>query len=238
VLKDGAPAMLKVASGDEERNGAALMEWWAGEGAAGVLVRQDHALLMERVIGQRSLAAMAQNGEDDRATVILCDTAAALHASRNKPPPGSLVPLDIWFRALWPRATSDGGIFERASATARALLTAAQDTVVLHGDYHHDNVLDGGKRGWLAIDPKGLVGERTFEFANLLRNPTLEIALAPGRMRQRVGLIARSARLDPAALLRWLFAYACLSAAWNLEEGDPTNDLAIAAMAEAELGNA
>lgn len=234
VLKDGAPAMLKFADGEEERNGGALMEWWGGEGAARVLAREDYALLMERVVGHRSLSAMAQNGQDDEATIILCETAAGLHAPRNRPPPDSLVPLDIWFRALWPRAAA-GGVFERGATTARALLAAGQDTVVLHGDYHHDNVLDGGARGWLAIDPKGLIGERTFEFANLLRNPTIDLALEPGRMRRRVELVARHAKLDPTNLLRWIFAYTCLSGTWNIEEGDPTNDLAIAAVAEAEL---
>lgn len=237
VLKDGAPAMLKIANGEEERQGGALMEWWGGEGAACVLAREGYALLMERVVGPRSLSAMAQNGQDDDATIILCETASGLHAARTKPPPDSLVPLDIWFRALWPRAASDSGTFARGAETARALLANSQDIVVLHGDYHHDNVLDGGARGWLAIDPKGLIGDRTFEFANLLRNPTIEIALAPGCMRRRVELIAHHARVDPTHLLRWLFAYTCLSAAWNLEEGDPTNDLALAAMAEAELSH-
>jgi len=34
VIADGAPAMLKIAGGEEERNGAALMAWYAGEGAS------------------------------------------------------------------------------------------------------------------------------------------------------------------------------------------------------------
>lgn len=45
------------------------------------------------------------------------------------------------------------------------------DVVVLHGDIHHGNVLDGGERGWRAIDPKGLLGERTFDFVNILLAP-------------------------------------------------------------------
>jgi streptomycin 6-kinase len=108
--------------------------------------------------------------------------------------------------------------------------------VVLHGDLHHDNVLDGGPRGWLAIDPKGLIGERGFEYANLFRNPDIEIALAPGRLRRQVGVVARQARLDPKRLLQWIFAYAALGAAWSQGSGqDPRPGLAIAELAEAEL---
>jgi streptomycin 6-kinase len=40
------------------------------------------------------------------------------------------------------------------------LLTTQREKVVLHGDMHHGNVLNFGSRGWLAIDPKGLIGER------------------------------------------------------------------------------
>jgi streptomycin 6-kinase len=46
------------------------------------------------------------------------------------------------------------------AATARELLAKPSEVVVLHGDIHRGNVLDFGPRGWLASDPKGLVGER------------------------------------------------------------------------------
>ncbi len=236
VLKDGAPAMLKVAVGDEERQGGALMEWYAGEGAARVLAREDYALLMERVTGPRSLANMARSGQDDEATVALCQAAAGLHRPRAKTPPATLVPLARWFRALAPRAASDGGIFAKAHAASLPLLSAPQDIVVLHGDYHHDNVLDGGLRGWLAIDPKGLVGERGFEYANLFRNPTAEIALIPGRLRRQTTIVAREAQLDPVRLLQWILAYAGLGAAWSIQSGhDPQPGLEIAEIAAAEL---
>src|SRR5581483_11214957 len=80
VLKNGRPAMLKIANGEEERRGAALMHWYAGEGAARVLAHDDPALLMERVDGPRSLATMALGGDDDAATLALCEAAAGLHA--------------------------------------------------------------------------------------------------------------------------------------------------------------
>jgi streptomycin 6-kinase len=42
---------------------------------------------------------------------------------------------------------------------------------LLHGDLQHYNVLLDRKRGWLAIDPKGVVAEGEFELGAALRNP-------------------------------------------------------------------
>jgi len=236
VLKDGAPAMLKIAAHEEERNGARLMAWYAGQGAARVLAIEHDALLLERLTGTHSLAEMARSGQDDEATRILCQAAAGLHAARDQPPPASLVPMDVWFRALEPAAAQHGETFAKSAVAARRLLRTARDIVVLHGDYHHDNVLDGGARGWLAIDPKGVLGERGFEFANLFRNPDAEIALAPGRMRRQARIVADQASLDPVRLMQWILAYAGLGAAWSLQSGhDPTPGLAIAELAAAEL---
>ena len=92
--------------------------------------------------------------------------------------------------------------------------------VVLHGDLHHENLLDSGARGWLVIDPKGLIGERSFEYANLFRNPDIDIALAPGRMSRQVDIVAARAGLDRRRLLTWILAYAGLGAAWSLSSGD------------------
>jgi streptomycin 6-kinase len=238
VLKAGAPAMLKLAGNQEERRGGALMAWWDGQGAARVLAREGDALLMERLTGPGDLAAMARGGQDDEATIVLCQVAAGLHAPRGKPPPDGLVPLDVWFRALAPAAAAHGGTFARSLTAAWTLLATPREAVVLHGDLHHGNVLDGGERGWLAIDPKGLIGERGFDYANLFRNPDAATALAPGRMRRRAAIIAERARLEPERLLTWVLAYAGLGAAWSLasgRDGDAAAGLAMAEMAAAEL---
>ncbi len=238
VLADGEPAMLKIAGGEEERQGGALMAWWAGEGAARVLARDDWVILLERATGERSLEAMARGGQDDEATAILCQVAAGLHAARAGPPPPSLVPLEIWFRQLGPAAATHGGVFLKSAAAARELLGDPREVVVLHGDFHHGNVLDAGARGWLAIDPKGLIGERGFEYANPFRNPDAQMALAKGRLRRQAAIVADRARLDPTRLMKWILAYAGLGAAWSLDSGhddDARVGLAIAEIAAAEL---
>ena len=239
VVKDGAPAMLKIASHEEERNGARLMAWYAGQGAARVLEIDHEALLLERLTGTRSLADMARSGQDDEATRILCQVAAGLHAPRDRAPPSTVVPMAVWFRALEPAATQHGGTFAKSAVAALRLLSTPRDIVVLHADFHHDNVLDGGARGWLAIDPKGVVGERGFEFANLFRNPDAEIALVPGRMRRQARIVAEHANLEPSRLMQWILAYAGLGAAWSISSGhDPGPGLAIAEVAAAELAEA
>lgn len=236
VRRGGVPLMLKVAREPEERAGAALMVWWDGDGAARVVEHDGDAMLMERAAGPGSLARMARGGEDDEASRILCAAAARLHAPRMIPPPPSLVPLYRWFRSLWPAGEAHGGILAQAAEAARGLLADPRDVVVLHGDLHHDNVLDFGARGWLAIDPKGLVGERGFDFANLFRNPDLRTATLPGRLARQADVVAAAAGLDRARLLRWVLAYAGLSAAWSLEDGDdPHPTLAVARIAAAEL---
>jgi streptomycin 6-kinase len=228
VHREGRPAMLKIAGHEEEQRGATLMEWYDGAGAARILAREGNAVLLERLAGSRNLAKMAAAGHDDEAVRILCETAAQLHAPRGRPPPGTLMPLKAWFRALEQANLAHGGQFAPSAEAAEHLLNGPRDIVVLHGDLHHENVLDGGDRGWLAIDPKGLIGERGFEFANLFRNPTAEIALEPARLMRRAAIVADVARLDLKRLLQWVTAYAGLGAAWTLEDGgDPGTGLAL-----------
>lgn len=235
------PAMLKLSSQPDARRGAALMEWWDGDGAAEVLARDDTALLTERATGSRSLADMARENRDDEACRILCDTAARLHRERPGPMP-ELVPLPLWFRDLEPAASRFGGILSESLETARRLLADPREQVVLHGDLHHDNVLDFGSRGWRAIDPHGLFGERGFDLANIFTNPDLSdptrpVATRPGCFQRRLDVVAGAAGLERRRLLRWVLAWTGLSAAWFLEDDDPLAevDLTIATIAAAEL---
>lgn len=231
----GVPAMLKVATEAEEKFGGLLMRWWDGDGAARVLEHEGDAILLERAMGPRSLAAMARSDQDDEASQVICAAIARLHAPRGKPLP-ELIPLTRWFRELEPAASAHGGMLTACAATARALLSSPRETAVLHGDIHHDNILDFGSRGWLAIDPKGLIGEPAFDYANLFCNPDLLAASAPGRFARRVQVVGAAAGLEPRRLLQWILAWAGLSASWSMADGiSPELAMAVAELATAEL---
>lgn len=235
VRQHGVPAMLKVSQAPEEQAGNLLMAWWEGEGAAPVLAHEGGALLMKRAQGPASLTQMVKGGRDDEATRILCAVAACLHAPRTKPIP-ELVPLGQWFESLWSAAAIHGGILEHSAKVAGELLATERDVVVLHGDIHHGNVLDFDRSGWLAIDPKGLYGERGFDYANILCNPDDASALALGAFARRIELIGAVSGIDRRRLLQWVLAWAGLSSAWMLEDHlEPGFRLEIAKLAASAL---
>lgn len=243
---DGTPAMLKRALVAEEERGNRVMVWWSGAGsaAAAVFEHDDSTILLERATGRRSLAAMAE-GDDDAATRILCQTIARLHSTSIPAQlPGSprvtsgLPTLTEWFADLLNHGEQRGGVVARAAADARVLLADQRRTVVLHGDVHHGNVLDFGAAGWLAIDPKGIVGDPVFDYLNLFCNPTPELAVRPGRVAGQLPAVADAAGCDPETLLRWLRAWCALSATWSELDGLPADHvLAVGAEAERLLGN-
>ncbi|CAN7544296.1 3'-kinase [Rhizobium sp. LjRoot30] len=229
------PAMLKIAHDAEERFGGLVMKWWQGDGAAKVYEADEDALLIERATGNRSVMRMALGGEDDEATRIMCRTVARLHAPRAAPMP-DLRPLEHWFQELDAAASRHGGILLRSAETARLLLADPREIGPLHGDIHHDNILDFEARGWLAIDPKRVYGERCFDYANMLCNPDLPTVASPGRLQRQLAVICAETGRDAKRLLQWTLAFAGLSAAWFLSDGiDPGSDRQVAEIAAAEL---
>ena len=218
--------MLKIALIPEEERGSRQLAWWAGAGVARVLEIEGEAVLLERAVGGRSLVEMARHDRDDGATSIIAGVAAILQRPVTSPMP-ELVPLREWFRSLFDAAAARGGELRSAADTAERLLSSTSEMIPLHGDLHHWNVLDFGG-SWRAIDPKGLVGDRTFDLIHLLRNPDPATALAPGRLRHRVSQVARETTVDKVRLLGWAAAFAGLSAAWHIEDGEcPSADLAM-----------
>ncbi|MFF2274689.1 aminoglycoside phosphotransferase family protein [Agromyces sp. NPDC058126] len=255
---EGVPAMLKLAHLDEEERGGELLERLAGRGVARVLRREGAAVLIERATGPNDLVRMVLAGHDDEATRVLCATAAQLHvdpADLDGTDPSTsgelvvpsdaggapLVPLTTWFRELFAHADDLEPLHRRGAELADGLLAAPRDERVLHGDVHHGNVLDFGERGWLAIDPKGLVGESAFDFCNLLCNPSHERALAPGRLERQFGVVldatARAgAPLDSDRFAQWLVAWCALSSTWFVLDDDPAHADGVARIGELALG--
>lgn len=236
VRYQGAAAMLKIAREQEEKFGGLLMCWWQGEGAARVLAWHEDGILLERAQGSRSLPQMVRDGDDRQATEILCQVVARLHAPRAEPLP-ELISLHQWFNSLWPAAQAHGGMLRLSARVAAELLTSPREQTVLHGDIHHDNVLDFGERGWLVIDPKRLYGERAFDYANIFCNPNYGIATDPDIFQRRVVQICQLAGLERQRLLQWILAWAGLSAAWFMEDGEAADiDFRVAEQAALALG--
>lgn len=237
VIWQEKPAMLKIATDSKEREGALLMKWWDGDGAARVYAQEDDAVLLERATDKYSLLHMAMNGKDDEATRIMVRTAARLHAPRPTPLHNSAT-LEHWFRSLEPAAGAHGSTFADCLKIANGLLAAPQQLSILHGDIHHRNILDFGERGWLAIDPKRIYGERGYDFANIFANEELPTTRAPARLQRQLPIVAREADIEPSRLLKWIVAYSGLSAAWFLEDGQDASaehPLTVARIALAEL---
>jgi len=240
VRQGGSAAMLKISTDVDEMLGGVLLRWWDGRGAARVIEMEGEALLIERALGQRSLKDMSHSGSDDEATRILCDAVGVLHSTKANSPDG-LLSLDVWFVDLWSAAQAHGGPLAISADMARLVLGQQQEIVPLHGDIHHDNVLDFEARGWLAIDPKRLVGDRAFDYCNIFCNPDIEhpmpaVATIPERFQRRLEIVTAHSGIDRRRLLQWIVAWSGLSASWIIGDGDyPAVDLAVGALAVAGL---
>jgi streptomycin 6-kinase len=245
VTSNGSRAVLKVLTpvGDEERMGALALRYFDGRGAVRLLRSDDDAQLLEYAAGE-DLTGMVRDGDDDGATAIIADVLNTLHSVSAPPPPAGLMSLDVRFRALFHKAAEDrregvASIYVRAATIAEKLLREADpaDVCVLHGDIHHENIRHKDGRGWLALDPKGLVGDRAFDTANVIRNPPEDDALVlnEARIVKTAGILGEKMNIDPARILNYVFVLNCLSACWLLNDGadpDKFRDLRLAALVE------
>ena len=216
---------------DEERHGGALLTAWSHGPFVEVVKAQGDAILMDRATGHRDLSEMAKAGQDAEATSVLCEVAEQIHSVSG---PDGLIPLDVRFRDLL--NSGHHPELEDGKRIAGDLLAEPEDIRPLHGDLHHENILDFEGRGWLAIDPKGVLGERGFDYANIFCNPSPEIALKDGRVEALLSLISGKARLDKTRLAKWVVAWTALSALWSMEDrSDPRIAFQISALARASL---
>jgi streptomycin 6-kinase len=207
----------------EEQRGALSLRYFGGHGAVRLLRYDQDAQLLEYAAGDQ-LVTLVERGEDERATRIIARVIAQLHSVPQDAPHHGLVPLHRWFGALFAKAAADrqagiDSIYVRSATLTERLLADQRDIRVLHGDIQHYNIRQSG-RGWLAFDPKGLVGERTYDCANTLCNPVMpELVHNERRLLTTAAILADRLSLDLWRVLAFTYAYACLNASWWLELG-------------------
>jgi streptomycin 6-kinase len=239
VRDDGSPAIVKALKPfddvDDELRGEHYLAWRRGAGAVRLLGRDGHSMLLEYA-GDRLLShILAEQGDDD-ATTIAAGVMRALFSPSKHPFPPDLQPLRERFASLFKKARADrdagqDSIYAEAAAIAERLLANPFDIRPLHGDLHHENIIHG-PRGWLAIDPKGVLGDPGFDAANMFYNAPGhdEICGDPRRIAHMAEIFAETLSQTPAAILDHAFAWGCLSS-WHHEDNnavDENRELSIA----------
>jgi streptomycin 6-kinase len=228
VIYETETVILKLLSPSEidEQRGAVALRCFDGHGAVRLLRYDQGAQLMEYAAGDE-LVILVERGDDEHATRIIAQVIQQLHGVPQNIPHDGLTMLEHWFEALFNKATSDrqmniNSIYVRSASLAEQLLVGQREVRVLHGDIHHRNIRQTS-RGWLTFDPKGLIGERTYDCANTLCNPEIpELVHNEARLLTTAAILADTLALDLSRVLAFTYAYACLNASWWLPRLDTT----------------
>jgi streptomycin 6-kinase len=227
VGADGCKAMLKIGVPNPElESEIEALTLYDGGGSVRLLAadRGRGALLLERLVPGTQLLALA---DDEEATRVAAEVMRRLWRPVDAVP--TLPTVARWAAGLGRmRRHFDGGtgplparLVERAEALFAELLATMESPVLLHGDLHHGNILRAEREPWLAIDPKGVIGEPAYEPGALLRNMRPELRGGPRPreiMARRVEILAEELGLDRERLLAWGLAQAVLSAWWSIED--------------------
>ena len=214
------PIILKLGLDHEAlTREACALKCFAGYGAVKVLAEDEGMLLLERSVPGTSLKSYFPDQEQE-SIEIACGVIKKLHQA-NIPVAHNFPHIKDWLTALdkdWP--IPDGYLKKARKLRDQILRTAVPD-VLLHGDLHHDNILQNGD-DWVVIDPKGVIGEPAYEVAAFIRNPMPELlhhADTPNIIQGRITRFAEALGLPEHRIIDWCFVQAVLAWVWALEDG-------------------
>lgn len=227
ILKLGIPR-------EELTSEVAALRLFDGEGAC-KLIDADEAkgfLLLERLQPGEMLSTL---DDDEEATRIAAevmkriwrfDYGAAntpLRSARNK-----FIQLSNWFdglkrlREMFNGGTGplDAKLVERVERSTNDFFAENHSPVLMHGDFHHFNILSS-ERGWLVIDPKGVIGPACYEVGPLMMNPWGRLPRGgrlKSRIERRVDILHEHLGFERERILEWSLAHAILSAWWGIDD--------------------
>ena len=234
------PIILKLGlDNDGLKREAIALRAFAGFGAVSVLAERDGMLLLERAISGISLRSYFPEKEQDAINI----TGRCLKKLHQAPLPSPKIFPHIkdWLLALNKDFNIPAHYLHKARQLGDNLLESAAKPVLLHGDLHHDNILQQGD-DWVVIDPKGVIGEPAYEIAAFIRNPIPELltldnlsaeasrsakatpdglakADAVSVISHRINRFAEILEIPEQRILDWCLVQAVLAWAWALEDG-------------------
>jgi streptomycin 6-kinase len=240
VLKIGVPH-------DGLRSEIATLRLFNGEGACQLLEADEEKgfLLLEWLQPGVMLSTLE---DDEEATHIAAEVmkkiwrslehvtlsgAKSLHYDERDPSLSlrmtyeKFILLSDWFDGLNElRTMFEGGtgpldekLVARTEQSVKDFLVENHMPVLMHGDFHHFNVLSS-ERGWLVIDPKGVIGPAGYEVGPFMINPwgSLSEGISDQLILRRVDILHEQLGWERERILEWSLVHAILSAWWGIED--------------------
>ncbi len=225
VRADGSGAVLKIAlplNNPGIYNEAAFLQLADGKGAVKLLNldKNYRAILLEKLAPGKHLKEVCRT--DDAEAVEI--TIRIMREIRREPPEHSeFRRLEDWFKGFERAETTifDKSFASKAHGFFEELNSASKQKFLIHGDLHHENILSAQREEFLAIDPKGIIGDIGYEISVFLNNHALWL-VGESNLQKKLGETVRkfseAFEIAPKDLCRWAFAQMVLSAWWTFED--------------------
>ncbi len=223
------PVVLKI-SCDESAwiHEKKALDYFNHQGSIAILAHHQeyHALLLEQAMPGISLKSLYPLQEE---YVMDCyvEVMQKLHCN-HLPYPKDFPHIQDWLKSIDQATALPNHLIQKAISLKNDLIKSSTKDIFLHGDLHHDNVLQHSE-AWLAIDPKGVIGEAEFELAAfdfLTVDEINQVANIASIFKERLGKLAQKSHFDSNRLYHWVFVRLVLKAAWQVEDQqDPSETL-------------
>jgi len=184
---------------------------------------QHNAILLQQAIPGKSLCSVypdkVQDVIDNYSAVVKCLISVRQQNHDD------FKHISDWLKAFdrVDKNKLPDGLIEKIILLKNELLASRGKEFILHGDLHHENILSDGNN-WIAIDPKGIVGEVVFEAAcfNFIDRTEINNPNVPELFELRIKLLSEKLGLDSERLKNWVLVRLILGACWMVEDnGNP-----------------
>jgi len=223
--------ILKIGVPNPELNSEiSALKLFNGEGACCLLDCDEEKgfLLIERLHPGMTLADIEDDDERTHIAIEVMKNLILLKREASLLLHDGFIKLSDWFAELEKiRPQFNGGtgpfpkaVLERVESFLPELF--AEEHLLIHGDFHHFNILSS-ERGWLAIDPKGVIGPAGYEIGPLMLNPwnnSMDRNSFKVRAKKRVDILHERLGWERESIIQWSMAHAVLSAWWDYPNGD------------------
>lgn len=232
ILKIGVPR-------DELTSEIAALRLFNGEGACKLIDADEEKgfLLLECLNPGVMLSTITDDEEATRIAAegmkkiwrsIPLESDSLLSVQEQAPAFQSFIQLSDWFDGLKRlREMFNGGtgplnekLVERVELSVKDFFAENHMPVLMHGDFHHFNILSS-ERGWLVIDPKGVIGPAGYEVGPFMMNPWGSISDGVNdrlKIKKRIDILNEHLGWERERILEWSLAHAVLSTWWGIED--------------------